>query len=45
MIACNGRGGSVEDGHALAQLLGGPRIEGIHTVRRAWPCVIDMRPI
>jgi hypothetical protein len=44
MITCNGRERSVEDWHALAKL-GGWRIEGIHPIRRAWPCVIDMRPI
>lgn len=44
MITCNGKERSREDWERLAKE-GGWRIEGIHPIRRAWPCAIDMRPI
>jgi len=44
MITVNGKERSVEDWHRLATKAGW-RIDGIHPIRGAWPCAIDMRPI
>ncbi|KAL4969531.1 O-methyltransferase gliM [Aspergillus stella-maris] len=43
MITCNGKERSKEDWKHLGELAGW-RIEKMHRVRRAWPCVIDFRP-
>ncbi|RHZ44672.1 O-methyltransferase gliM [Aspergillus thermomutatus] len=43
MITCNGKERSLEDWERLGQLAGW-RIQQVHRVRRAWPCIIDFRP-
>ncbi|KAL4863830.1 hypothetical protein BDV12DRAFT_201696 [Aspergillus spectabilis] len=44
MITCNGKERSLEDWQHLGELAGW-EIENVHRVRRAWPCVIDFRPV
>jgi hypothetical protein len=44
MITCNGKERSLEDWKRLGELAGW-KIHQVHRVRRAWPCIIDFRPM
>ncbi|KAH1508470.1 hypothetical protein V6Z96_006071 [Aspergillus fumigatus] len=44
MITCNGKERSLKDWKRLGELAGW-KLYQVHRVRRAWPCIIDFRPM